>query len=221
LIFGSDGNLYGTAADGGASGTGTVFTVTTSGGFTTLYSFALASDGTSVGDGATPMGALMEVSSGNFYGTTQNGGGSTNAGHHLQACNQQHQHATASVAISLNPVSITAGDSSTLTWLTTNAPAAPPAAHGPATRPPAAAAFRSPRLRLVHIPTRSPAPVPADRETRPQRLRHRGNAADCNPERVADVHYRRSSAVLSWSSTGANSCTASSSPSDPPGTARS
>ena len=39
LIQGSDGNLYGTASGGGAHGFGTVFKITPSGKFTTIYSF--------------------------------------------------------------------------------------------------------------------------------------------------------------------------------------
>ena len=65
LIMDSSGNLYGTAADGGASGDGTVFELAKgSGTITTLASF----NGT---NGANPYGGLIMDSSGNLYGTTE------------------------------------------------------------------------------------------------------------------------------------------------------
>ena len=78
LVFGFDGNLYGTTVHGGTSnnctnGCGTVFRITPSGTLTTLHSF----DGT---DGANAYGALVLGTDGNFYGTTADylevGGGS-------------------------------------------------------------------------------------------------------------------------------------------------
>ena len=68
LIQGSDGNLYGTTYNGGASGLGTVFKVTPSGTETVLYSFAGGSDGDH------PYGGVIQGSDGNFYGTTYQGG---------------------------------------------------------------------------------------------------------------------------------------------------
>jgi uncharacterized repeat protein (TIGR03803 family) len=69
LIQGSDGNLYGTAAFGGANGAGTVFKVSPStGAETVLYSFAGGS-----ADGANPA-SLIQGSDGNLYGTTLNAG---------------------------------------------------------------------------------------------------------------------------------------------------
>jgi uncharacterized protein (TIGR03437 family) len=67
LIQGSDGKLYGTTSGGGAHGNGTVFSITTAGEFTTLYSF------TGIADGGQPYGALTQASDGNFYGTTRVG----------------------------------------------------------------------------------------------------------------------------------------------------
>jgi len=40
LLQGTDGNLYATTEDGGASGKGTIFKITSSGTLTTLHSFA-------------------------------------------------------------------------------------------------------------------------------------------------------------------------------------
>jgi uncharacterized repeat protein (TIGR03803 family) len=79
LVQGSDGNFYGTTEVGGKTnlngglGYGTVFTVTTNGTLTSLYSFG----GTN--DGANPQAALVQGSDGNFYGIT-GGGGTNNAG---------------------------------------------------------------------------------------------------------------------------------------------
>jgi len=72
LILGSDGNFYGTAEfGGGTTNGGMVFKMTPSGTVTTLHSFI---DNGS--DGVRPMGALVEGSDGNLYGTTSAGGNS-------------------------------------------------------------------------------------------------------------------------------------------------
>lgn len=68
LVEGSDGNLYGTTAEGGANGYGTVFKLSTTGALTTLHSFD------SYPDGAYPEAALIQGTDGNFYGTTPQGG---------------------------------------------------------------------------------------------------------------------------------------------------
>jgi uncharacterized repeat protein (TIGR03803 family) len=68
LVQGSDGNFYGTTSRGGASGTGTVFQITSAGTLTTLYSF------TGGADGATPEAGLVQGTDSNFYGTTFLGG---------------------------------------------------------------------------------------------------------------------------------------------------
>ncbi len=71
LLMASDGYLYGTTYTNGAYGYGTVFRFNpTNDAPTTLYSFA---NGT---DGGYPVGRLVEVTSGVFYGTTS----STNGG---------------------------------------------------------------------------------------------------------------------------------------------
>ena len=75
LIQGSDGNFYGTTYRGGASATctggcGTIFGVSpTSGIEAVLYSFESGGS-----DGAYPEASLIQVSDGNFYGTTYGGG---------------------------------------------------------------------------------------------------------------------------------------------------
>jgi uncharacterized repeat protein (TIGR03803 family) len=68
LTDGTDGLLYGTTSAGGVYGKGTLFSITTTGSLTTLYSF------TGGNDGADPQGTLLSGSAGNFYGTTVNGG---------------------------------------------------------------------------------------------------------------------------------------------------
>jgi uncharacterized repeat protein (TIGR03803 family) len=70
LVFGSDGNLYGTTGTGGPSEVGTVFKVTTSGDLTTLTSFGGPTDG------QEPFGGLYPASDGYLYGTTISGGNS-------------------------------------------------------------------------------------------------------------------------------------------------
>jgi uncharacterized repeat protein (TIGR03803 family) len=73
LVQGSDGNFYGTAPGGGASGTGTVFRITPSGSLTTLWSFTGGSDG------ASPAAGLVQGTDGNFYGTTSGSGSGPSA----------------------------------------------------------------------------------------------------------------------------------------------
>ncbi|MGA2580047.1 MAG: G1 family glutamic endopeptidase [Bryobacteraceae bacterium] len=65
LIQGSDGNFYGVTSAGGAQNGGTLFEVTSSGTFTTLYNFS---------NGSAPLASLMQATGGNFYGTTSEGG---------------------------------------------------------------------------------------------------------------------------------------------------
>lgn len=75
LLQAADGMFWGTTSAGGASGFGTIYKMTSGGAFTTVYSFR---GGT---DGANPAySAMLLASDGNFYGTTQFGGGTPNAG---------------------------------------------------------------------------------------------------------------------------------------------
>src|SRR5689334_1527983 len=67
LIQGMDGNFYGSARSGGATGNGTLFKITPEGVFTVLHSFT----GT---DGSWPFGPLIQAPDGNLYGITENGG---------------------------------------------------------------------------------------------------------------------------------------------------
>jgi uncharacterized repeat protein (TIGR03803 family) len=71
LAVGNDGNLYGTTADGGNIGFGTVFRVTPGGDLTPLFSFNSV-------NGQAPQGGLVLGKDGSFYGTTTFGG--TNQG---------------------------------------------------------------------------------------------------------------------------------------------
>jgi uncharacterized repeat protein (TIGR03803 family) len=70
LIQATDGNFYGTTSIQ-AYGFGTVFEMTPSGNLTTLYTFCSLP---ACADGASPYGALLQVTNGNFYGTTYAGG---------------------------------------------------------------------------------------------------------------------------------------------------
>lgn len=71
LIFGNDGNLYGTTFGGGDTGQGTIFQTTTNGGITKVASF-------NGSIGCWPKAGLAIGGDGNFYGTTSSGG--TNGG---------------------------------------------------------------------------------------------------------------------------------------------
>ncbi len=75
LIQATNGNLYGTTIDGGTNNAGTAFTLATgaqeTGALTTLHSFCSQPNCT---DGVNP-GALIQANNGEFYGTTQSGGG--------------------------------------------------------------------------------------------------------------------------------------------------
>jgi uncharacterized repeat protein (TIGR03803 family) len=75
LAQGSDGYFYGTTANVGTNGFGTVFKIGTNGTLTSLYSFGSVLDTNGVPlDGGNPLAALVQGSDGNFYGTTEFGG---------------------------------------------------------------------------------------------------------------------------------------------------
>jgi uncharacterized repeat protein (TIGR03803 family) len=78
LIQASNGNFYGTTHVGGANGTagnyGTIFEITPSRQFTTLYSFCSKAN---CADGQSPYASLVQASNGNLYGTTVYGGASS------------------------------------------------------------------------------------------------------------------------------------------------
>ena len=69
VILDRKGNIYGTALQGGASNNGVIFKITPTGKESILYSFAGGSDG------SKPEAGLVRDGSGNFYGTTNLGGG--------------------------------------------------------------------------------------------------------------------------------------------------
>ncbi len=72
LVQGSDGLLYGVTPSGGDHGSGTIFQISTGGDYRVLYSFSTDNSGNN--DGANPVGGLLEVGAGTFYGATQSGG---------------------------------------------------------------------------------------------------------------------------------------------------
>lgn len=72
LAFDSAGNLYGTAADGGANGFGGIYQLAHSAGGwteTVIYNFTGGNDG-----GLGSLGSLLRDPSGNFYGVAEIGG---------------------------------------------------------------------------------------------------------------------------------------------------
>src|ERR1051325_7115445 len=75
LAMDSAGNFYGTTAQGGKNGVGTVFQLIPDGNggwrYSTIYSFCSEDD---CADGETPQATLIVDSEGNLYGTTQGGG---------------------------------------------------------------------------------------------------------------------------------------------------
>jgi uncharacterized repeat protein (TIGR03803 family) len=72
LVQGTDGNFYGTTAEGGDLGLyGTVFKITSSGQLTTLFSFCPGRD---CKEGSAPTAPLVQATDGYFYGTTFAGG---------------------------------------------------------------------------------------------------------------------------------------------------
>jgi uncharacterized repeat protein (TIGR03803 family) len=73
LVQASDGKLYGTTFFGGGHGEGSIFSITTSGTFTTIYGFPSFDHL----DGANPFG-LMQHTNGKFYGATSQDGTSIN-----------------------------------------------------------------------------------------------------------------------------------------------
>jgi len=73
LVQGRDGNFYGTASDGGVSNNGTVFRISPSGSYTSLYWF-----GSSPNDGSNPWAGLVQGRDSSFYGTASGGGASNN-----------------------------------------------------------------------------------------------------------------------------------------------
>jgi uncharacterized repeat protein (TIGR03803 family) len=68
LVQGRDGNFYGAAFQGGNSSSGTVFKMTSTGGFTFLYSFLGGDDGTD------PAASLIQGADAKLYGTAYQGG---------------------------------------------------------------------------------------------------------------------------------------------------
>ena len=69
LVEGTDGNFYGTTPTGGLYDLGTAYRITPAGVLTVLHSFG---NGT---DGISPYANLIQATDGNFYGTTDEGGG--------------------------------------------------------------------------------------------------------------------------------------------------
>jgi uncharacterized repeat protein (TIGR03803 family) len=71
LVQGIDGSFYGSTAFKGSNQGGTIFTISSTGGLTTLYEFCSEPNCT---DGEEPSEALVLGTDGNFYGTTSLGG---------------------------------------------------------------------------------------------------------------------------------------------------
>jgi uncharacterized repeat protein (TIGR03803 family) len=88
LIHGSDGYLYGTTDFGGNRGCGTVFKISQSGKFKSIYSFAGGNDG------CNPASSVIRDAAGNIYGTTGSGifkSASSSSGSYFVALNFAHR----------------------------------------------------------------------------------------------------------------------------------
>jgi uncharacterized repeat protein (TIGR03803 family) len=70
LVRGTGGSFYGTTANGGTGGNGTIFEITTA-GLATIYNFCSQANCT---DGGDPESGLVQATDGNFYGTATRGG---------------------------------------------------------------------------------------------------------------------------------------------------
>ncbi len=82
LVEAHNGKFYGTTNGGGlpspdGSQGGTVFSITSAGGLTTLYRFCTVVSASSCADGEAPNATLVQGANGNFYGTTALGGAHT------------------------------------------------------------------------------------------------------------------------------------------------
>jgi uncharacterized repeat protein (TIGR03803 family) len=74
LIQGANGDFYWATFYGGTNAYGTVFRITPTGTFISLYSFCSVSD---CADGAYPSAGMIQAANGDFYGTTYSGGGNS------------------------------------------------------------------------------------------------------------------------------------------------
>ena len=75
LVAPGDGYLYGTCANGGANGLGTIYRITPDGAtFQTLHSFSAEDSQFDNTDGASPLSGLTVNGDGYLYGTTNTGG---------------------------------------------------------------------------------------------------------------------------------------------------
>jgi uncharacterized repeat protein (TIGR03803 family) len=71
LVQGAKGDFYGTTSEGGANNAGTIFKLTSSGTFITLYSFCSQAN---CADGGSSNAELIQANDGNLYGTASSGG---------------------------------------------------------------------------------------------------------------------------------------------------
>src|ERR1017187_999315 len=80
LVQAANGDLYGTTPQGGANRGGTIFKITPGGTLTKLYSFCSEGVYPACTDGLIPDAGLVQAANGDFYGTTDYGGGNGHVG---------------------------------------------------------------------------------------------------------------------------------------------
>lgn len=112
LLQGSDGSFYGVSALGGSNGYGTVFRTTNTGATTSIYNFTAPTNKL----GGLPFAGLVEDSSGNLYGSTVEGGTSSEG-----VLYKLTPLPLPVISISINPTSLALGQTATITWSTSNA----------------------------------------------------------------------------------------------------
>ena len=81
LVQATNGDLYGTTLEGGATiYNGAAFKITPSGTLTRIYSFCSKVENGECADGLNPVGGLVQAGNGDFYGTTYGGGAGCSPG---------------------------------------------------------------------------------------------------------------------------------------------
>jgi uncharacterized repeat protein (TIGR03803 family) len=115
-VLGSDGNLYGVTATGGATASGAAYRITVGGAAIALYEFCSV---TNCPDGLSPRGAVVQAADGNLYGTAFAGGNAQLAG--LAFALRGNPALPPPVTITASPSPAKTGQPATVRWAVANA----------------------------------------------------------------------------------------------------